>query len=183
MCERKKMPEFNAKLLLSLSKIQWHLHVTRLKNWLTGVREKGKARHATRVPGVARKYGKDNFKYKDKKLFVFDREIVHTPERRKEIFDGLVEAYGGPKKTMSRLYKKYVGISRSMLLNRFATEERRQLKAERWHAPNQHQTFIVVDLASATNLLLVRFPPLAALLLELVACPSVAILANPSMYQ
>ena len=69
LCERKKMPEFNAKLLLSLSKIQWHLHVTRLKNWLTGVREKGKARHATRVPGVARKYGKDNFKYKDKKLF------------------------------------------------------------------------------------------------------------------
>ncbi len=102
-----------------------------------------KVRHLTRVPAVARKYDKDNFKYKDNKIFVFDREIVHTPERRKEIFDGLVEAYGGPKKTMSRLYKKYVGISRAMLVSRFATEERRQLKAERWHAPKDNQTFVI----------------------------------------
>ena len=83
----------------------------------------------TIVPRIYKHFGKANFKARDKKLFLYEREVVVDKKRKQEILDKEEEKYGGQKKAYERLSRRYINLTRNEVQQFYRGSERRQLKA------------------------------------------------------
>lgn len=114
--------KFTQKLQNTAARLKWSVEVPKVVNYLT-------KDEYTIVPRVVKMFG-ENFNIKDKRMYLFDREIVIDTKRRDQILNKTEEEYGGVKKAHFRLMRKYINISRRDIMEFFGGSERRQLKRE-----------------------------------------------------
>ena len=124
-------------IIKQLSNFKWSYHAPVVIKFLT---EEGRIF----IPKVVNIFGIENFQYKDKKLFLFNREIVTDEKRMNEILDKTEEKYGGIRKAHWRIMRSYINISRAKLHTYFAGSERRQLK-RRHRTSKKTGNFIVAS--------------------------------------
>ena len=105
----------------SLSNVNWNKNAEIVLKFLTDEKR-------TFVPKVINKYGPAHFRLEKNKVFLFNREIITSDKRRKEILDREENKFGGIRKSHERLMRKYINISRKQLRDFYAGSERRQLK-------------------------------------------------------
>ena len=105
----------------SLANIKWKKNAEIVQKFLTDEKR-------TFLPKVISKYGVENFRIEKDKLFLFNREIITTEKRRKEILDTEENKFGGIRKSHERIMRLYINISRKQLRDFYAGSERRQLK-------------------------------------------------------
>ena len=96
------------------------------------------------VPAVMRKYGIENFKKKNGKLFLYERQIVYDAKEKAKILEGLEEGYGGAQSAYSRIQRHYIGITLRAIQKFFNESERRQLKRPKGSV-NRQKTFITTS--------------------------------------
>ena len=115
----------------SIAKTNWKKRLETVRLYLTDEKR-------TIVPALVKKFGEENFKVKDKKVFLNGKEIVVDEKRKTAIISAEEDKFGGQTKAFDRLRRKYIGISRADVERVFRGSERRQLKAR--YTPKKENT-------------------------------------------